>query len=268
VDVASPRAASEGIKSAQRALSILELLTSHETPLSFSAMATALQYPRSSLHGLLRTLVERGWIELDPATRCYRLGIRTWEAGSAYMRALSLADRARPFMQWVCDRVDETTQLAVLDGRHNVYIAKVEGKQHLVLDSEVGRRLEAHATALGKMLLASLPGEELDQRLAGVRLEKFSAHTLADYPTLKAALAMIKRQDHALDDEEYTLGVHCVAVPVRDHTGQVVAAMSVAFTSVRFTEERRQQALEWLREATAGLSMALGHHNTGKALTI
>ncbi len=259
MDGTTPKVPSDGIKSAQRALTILDLLTSHETPLSFSDIAATLQYPRSSLHGLLRTLVERGWVELDPATRCYRLGIRTWEAGSAYMRALSLADRARPFMQWVCDRVDETIQLAILDGRHNIYIAKVEGKQRLVLDSEVGRRLEAHATALGKMLLAELPEAELDRRLGAAHLERFSAHTVTDYPRLKATLATIARQDYALDDEEYTLGVHCVAVPVRNHTGQVIAAMSVAFTSARFTDARRLQALDWLREATARLSTALGH---------
>ena len=188
----APKAQSEGVKSAQRALSILELLTSKETPLSFGAIATTLDYPRSSLHGLLRTLTERGWIELDPVTRLYRLGIRNWEAGNSYMRAISLADRARPFMQWVCDRVDETIQLAVLDGRYNVYIAKVEGKQRLVLDSEVGRRLEAHATALGKLLLASLPLEELDRRFAGVQLETFAPQTIDSYAELKRALATIQ----------------------------------------------------------------------------
>lgn len=258
-DEPSVRAAGDGVKSAQRALAILELLTGREEPLSFAAIADELGYPRSSLHGLLRTLTERGWLELDPTTRHYRLGIRTWEAGSTYMRAVSLTDRARPYMRWVCDRVDETIQLAVLDGRYNVYIAKVEGKQRLVLDSEVGRRLEAHATALGKMLLASLPDDELARCFAGVTLEQFAAATITDFAALRAALRTIRERDYALDDEEYTLGVHCVAVPVRDHTGQVVAALSVAFTSVRFSEDRRQQALGWLREATAELSAALGY---------
>lgn len=267
MDGVAAKTQTEGVKSAQRALSILELLTSREEPLSFATIAATLDYPRSSLHGLLRTLTERGWVELDPITRLYRLGIRTWEAGNTYMRAVTLADRARPFMQWVCDRVDETIQLAVLDGRHNVYITKVEGKQRLVLDSEVGRRLEAHATALGKLLLASLPEEELDRRFAGVRLEKFAPQTIEDYAALKAVLATIRARGYALDDEEYTPGVHCVAVPVRDHTGRVVAAMSVAFTSARFAEERRQQALGWLREATDRLSTALGYRAGGTAPT-
>jgi DNA-binding IclR family transcriptional regulator len=265
MDTAVPKGQAEGVKSAQRVLTILELLTNREEPLSFGTIATTLDYPRSSLHGLLRTLTERGWVELDPNTRRYRLGIRTWEAGNTYMRAVTLADRARPFMRWVCDHVDETIQLAILDGRYNIYIAKVEGKQRLVLDSEVGRRLEAHATALGKLLLASLPTEELDRRFAGVQLEKFASQTIDNYAELKRALATIRERGLALDDEEYTPGVHCVAVPVRDHTGQVIAAMSVAFTSARFAEERRQQALGWLREATDGLSTALGYHVGDKA---
>ncbi len=253
------KATGEGVKSAQRALSILEVLTSREQPLTFSELALTLDYPRSSLHGLLRTLVERSWLELDPATRKYRLGIRTWEAGNAYMRSVALAERARPFMEQVRDRVDETVQLAVLDGRYNVYVAKVDGRQRLVLDSEVGRRLEAHATALGKMLLASLSESELGRRFAGYQPEQFTPGTVADLAALKAELAATRGRGYALDDEEYTLGVRCVAVPVRDHTGQPVAAMSVSFTSVRFSEERRQQALGWLRDATAGLSTALGY---------
>jgi len=249
-----------GVKSARRALAILELLSERAAALTFTEIGRALDYPRSSLHGLLRTLEESQWIEQDEHTRSYTLGIRAWEAGSAYGRAVGLADRARRFMEEVRDALDETVQLAVLDdGRHNVYIAKVDGAQLLVLESRVGRRLEAHATGVGKVLLAGLPPEQLRARLGPGPLERFTASTIADPEALADELARVRARGYALDNEEYTVGVRCVAVPVHDHTTTVVAGMSVSVPSIRFGDERREQALALLLRASAGLSAALGY---------
>ena len=247
------------VKSAERALAILGLLTRQERPLTFREIEDALRYPRSSLHGLLRTLVTNGWIELDESSRAFRLGIRAWEAGHAYLRATTLADQALPYMRRVRDLLDETVQLAVLDGRHNVYVAKVDGTQRLVLASEVGRRLEAHATGLGKALLAGLEPAEVERRLAGVALERFTPHTLTDLAALKEELRRTRQRGYALDNEEYTRGVQCIAVPVRDHTGKVVAAMSVSVPKVRFDVARRRRALPILLDAAGALSRALGY---------
>lgn len=249
---------SQAVKSAQRALRILELLTSQERGLTFGEIADALRYPRSSLHGLLWTMSDEGWLELDPATRRYSLGIRTWEAGNAYLRAVDLADRARPYMERVRDALEETVQLAVLDGRYNVYVAKVDGTQRLTLASAVGRRLEAHATGLGKVLLADLTPEELEERIGGVTLERFTANTITDPEELRRELALVRRRGYALDQEEYTAGVRCVAVGVRDHTGRVSAAMSVSVPTVRFNRRRQQEAIDLLTEAARDLSAALG----------
>lgn len=252
----------QAVKSAGRALSILELLTKQERQLTFGEIADSLGYPRSSLHGLLRTMTDRGWIELDPATRRYSLGIRTWEAGSTYLRAVGLAERARPYMERVRDALQETVQLAVLDGRYNVYVAKAEGSQRLVLASEIGRRLEAHATGLGKVLLAGLTAEELRERLGDEKLERFTESTITEPDQLAAELARIREQGYGEDREEYTIGVRCVAAPVHDHHGRVVAAMSVSFATVRFNDERRDATRDLLIEASRGLSVALGHQAT------
>ena len=249
----------QGVKSAQRALSILELLTRQERPMAFGEIADALGYPRSSLHGLLRTMSEGGWLELDPLTRRYLLGIRNWEAGNAYLRAIDLAERAHPHMQRVRDALDETVQLAVLDGRYNVYVAKVDGAQRLVLASEVGRRLQAHATGLGKVLLADLSPEELEARIGGRTLERFTPHTITDPDRLKEELEEVRARGYAVDREEYTLGVRCIAVPVRDHSGRVMAAMSVSVPTVRFDRGRQHTTLGLLQEASRSLSVALGH---------
>lgn len=251
------------VKSAERALSILELLTRERRPLSFVEIGAALGYPRSSLHGLLRTLSDRGWISFDAHARTYFLGLRAWEAGSAYQDAVTLADRALPYMHAVRDALDETVQLSVLDGRDNVYIAKVDGAQRLVLESDVGGRLRAHATGLGKVLLADLPADELERRIGGVELERYTPHTVTDRSELARELERIRREGYAEDHEEYTLGVRCVAVPVRDHSGDVVAAMSVSVPTVRLDAERQQRTRVVLREAADGLSRALGYRGDG-----
>ena len=254
-----PRESAGAVKSAERALSILELLTRERRALSFGEIATALGYPRSSLHGLLRTLSERGWIAFDDRSRAYFLGLRAWEAGNAYQHAVTLADRALPYMHAVRDALDETVQLSVLDDRDNVYVAKVDGTQRLVLESDVGGRLRAHATGLGKVLLAGLDPDELERRIGGVELERYTAHTVTDHAALTRELERIRREGYAADHEEYTLGVHCVAVPVRGHSGDVVAAMSVSVPTVRLDAERHERTHALLEEAADGLSRALGY---------
>ena len=248
----------ETVKSAQRVLAILELLTAREAPLTFTDIAGALGYPRSSLHSLLATLVRSGWAELDPVARRYTLGIRAWQAGNSYLRAVDLADRARPHMERVRDALGETVQLAVLDGRHNVYVAKVDGTQLLVLASAVGRRLAAHATGVGKVLLADLPAAERRALLSAQPLESFTEHTLTDLDRLEEELALVRARGHSEDNEEYTRGVRCVAVPVRDHTGRTVAAMSVSVPTIRFDQSRADDTLARLTAAATALSTSLG----------
>lgn len=249
----------ESVKSARRALEILELLTKHETPLAFTDIAERLDYPRSSLHGLLRTLASSGWLEFDERSRRYALGVRTLEAGNAYSRSRGLAERASAPMERIRDQLDETVQLAILDGRHNVYVAKYDGGHALTLASEVGRRLPAHATGIGKVLLAGLDDDEFKRRFAGVKLERFTAHTIGDFYELRRLLASVRERGYGTDDEEYTVGVRCVAVPVRDHTNNVVAGLSVSVPTIRYDDRFRERALELLRAGARDISRSLGH---------
>lgn len=248
-----------GVKSADRALSILELLIQINHPLTFAEIGTALGYPRSSLFGLLSTLQSRGWIDLDERTRTYRLGIRTFEAGNAYQRSLSLLPIALPHMERIRDALDETVQISVLKGRYNIYLGKVEGGQRLRLASDVGLRLEAHATALGKMIMADLSEPALDTLFDGVTLETFNPNTIRTLDALKAELALSRDRGYATDNEEYTQGLRCFALPIRDHTGRTIAAMSVSFPTVRLTEARGEQARTMLNTAVTQISAVLGY---------
>lgn len=247
------------VKSAKRTLDILVFLTSRESRMTFTQISVALELPRSSLHGLLSTLAESGWVTYDSATRTYGLGIRALEAGNAYLRMDDLPSRARPFMERVRDALDETVQLSVLDGRFNVYVAKLDGQQALVLASAVGRRLPAHATGVGKVLLADLNRAGLERLFSNVVLERFTKNTLTSKAALYRRLNMIREAGYGTDEEEYTIGVRCVAVPIRDQRGQMIAAMSVSVPVIRFDDEVSARALKLLLKAAAELSAALGY---------
>lgn len=249
----------QGVKSARRALEILEHLTRISRPVSFSHLADELGYPRSSLHGLLTTLAEMGWVELDERTRTYNLGLRAWEAGRAYLRARDLVDRALPYMEGVRDELDETVQLAVLDGRDVVYVGRVDGSQRLVTSYSVGGRVGAHASSGGKALLSLLPVAEIDRRFGPAALERYTPATIKSTRQLKAALAEARSRGYGVDEEEYTVGVRCLGVPVFDHNGSPVAALSVSVPIVRFDSKRQKRALAVLTEAAQSLSQALGH---------
>jgi IclR family KDG regulon transcriptional repressor len=246
------------VKSAFRVLQVLELLTSEGCPLSFPELRQKLGYPKASLHALLRTLTGARWIDLDPSARRYVLGRRAWEAGVAYTKMLPLEALARPFMERVRDETTETVQLAVLDGFEALYIAKVDGEHMLRLDSSVGLRLLPHATGVGKILLADLPDERLIVWLAQHKLERYTPHTIMEPMKLMKELRRVRRKGYATDREERTVGAACLAVAIHNHTGAVVAAMSVSAPAVRFGRNQRAAALQSLRVAAMDLSAALG----------
>ena len=250
--------ASRTVKSANRVLDIVELLTRHPRGLGFVEMLTALQIPKSSLHALLRTMTERGHLTFDPHRREYRLGARFWEAGQAFLIGADLQAVAAPFMEEASRLLDETVQLAVLDGLENVYVAKVEGSQRLRLVSEVGGRLPAHATGLGKILLSSLDDVDLKRLLDGVELERLTDKTITDHDLLLQEVSKIRIQGYGFDNGECTPGVFCVAVPVLDHLGKITAAMSSSIPDVRLTPERIDEILSVLLDEAKKISRALG----------
>jgi DNA-binding IclR family transcriptional regulator len=252
-------ASDAGVKSARRALEILERLTRDSRPVGFGRLADELGYPRSSLHGLLATMIEMGWVELDERSRTYSLGLRAWEAGRAYLHARDLVERALPFMERVRDELDETVQLAVLDGSEVVYVARLDGSQRLVTSYSVGGRVRAHASAGGKALLSLLPAEDVAQRFRDARLDRYTPATITSLKQLKAELAETKARGYGVDLEEYTVGVRCLGVPVLDHEGAPVAAMSVSVPTVRLSTKQQAKALAALTGNARLFSRALGH---------
>lgn len=247
------------VKSARRVLGILELLGARADGLKFPQIADLLGLPKSSLHALLSTMHGLGWISFDDSTRTYRMGVRAWEAGQAYNQARDLALVADEHLRAARAALNETIQLGVLDRTEVLYIAKVDADQPFRLVSRAGMRLPAWATGLGKVLLAYLPIDELRQWMADVTFEAFTDKTVRDMEQLEQVLARIRAEGIGRDEGEHTAFVYCVAAPVRDKSGAVVAAMSCALPE---PPHRRPGGYERLAEVISchatGLSRSLG----------
>ncbi len=246
------------VKSAGRVLDILVDLASAPDGMVFAELARRQQLPKSSLHGLLAVLTDRGFVEFAPRGRTYSLGIRTWEIGQAYLRHRDLVREALPLMERVVAEINETVQLAALDGIENVYLAKVDCSHPIRLQSEVGKRLHAHATGLGKVLLAFLPDAELSARFDGEQLPAFNVNTIRELPILLLVLDLIRERGFAVDDQEYTPGLRCVAVPIFDIDGNVLAALSASIPLMRAEEACLEHALRAIAAASIDISLRLG----------
>lgn len=257
VDIPYPGRNSQ-VKSAGRALDIVEALASERTGLGFAELQRSQRIPKSSLHALLGVLTDRGWVEFDAAKRTYALGIRTWETGQAYLANRDLVEIALPAMERIVKDINETVQLAVLDGTENVYLAKVDCSHPVRLQSEVGRRLHAHATGLGKMLLAGIPSDVLAARFDGFELPRVSPRTIRDVRRLFAVLDGVRQRGFAIDDQEYTEGLRCVAVPIIGIDGQAIAALSASVPITRAGPESMAVALRRIARASIEITRQLG----------
>jgi DNA-binding IclR family transcriptional regulator len=258
---ASPGGKVAVVKSASRALDILEALAAAPDGVAFSDLARLRGIPKSSLHALLTVLTDRGYVEFDAARRTYELGIRPWELGQAWRSQRNLIRKALPVMEQVVEAINETVQLAVLDGIENVYLAKVDCSHPLRLQSEVGKRLYAHATGLGKVLLASLGDAELDARFREIPFPLVATSPLRSLSQLLDVVAEVRSLGFAVDDQEYTPGLRCVAVPVYDIDNQVIAALSASIPLMRAHDELFEAALRQISLASIAISRALGSHD-------
>ncbi len=247
------------VKSADRALQVLDFVGEHGS-VKFNDLVTDLGLPRSSAHGIVQTLVARGWLEHDAEHRSYALGLRAWQLGQRYLGHHDLATVAKPVMDTLARELGETIQLARLDGVENVYIAISEGPRPMRLASSVGMRLHAHGTGIGKALLSQLDPAEVKRRLTGIVLPSFTDRTVTDVDRLVSIVDQARIDGYALDDEEYLLGCRCVAVPLLLDAGGsgVVAALSVTAPVFRCGSDwpDRQRAL--LLDAAVRIRERLG----------
>jgi DNA-binding IclR family transcriptional regulator len=245
-------------KSADRALQVLEFLATVPEGTTFSDIAKSLSLPKSSAHELLSVMTERSFVEFNAGTKIYRLGIRTWELGQAFVAHRDLITEARPVIAAISASLDETVQISVLDGFEEVYLDRVDSSQSLRVQAIVGSRAPAHTTALGKVLLSDRREGDLLAGLRGYKLGAATENTITATDQLILELRWVRANGFAIDNEEHAAGLRCVATPIRDHTGAIIAAASVALPITRANPEQLTDALLALVRGTSDISRKLG----------
>jgi DNA-binding IclR family transcriptional regulator len=244
------------VKSAVRTVELLEYFAGHLGQHSLGELQEVLGYPKSSLYVLLRTLVDLGWVEVDATGTRYSIGVRALLVGTSYIDGDPTVLATRDTMDWLATATTETVHLARLDGRDVVYLATRESQHYLRPFTRVGRRLPAHATSLGKALLATRSDQEV-RALLPARLERLTQHTIADRRSLLADLEQTRVRGYSIDREENTLGLRCFGValgrgPSRD-------AISCSVPVARLTPGREQEIVGALLAARDRLDGVVRH---------
>lgn len=249
------------VKSAERVAVLLQILAQNPSGLLFSNIEHDLSLPKSSLHALLATMMTTNMVRYDEDTNRYSLGPLVWELAAAFSQKLQLVPTAVPHLERLSANLKETVQMAILDGSDIVYVAKSDSPRPVQLVSTVGSRLPAHATGLGKALLATLPPHRLERLYATDSLPTFTATTIQSVTSLKCELEATRYRGYALDAEEYTLGLYCMAMPIISADHKAVAALSVSLPQDRYLPDHVEEIIRQMTEETHRLSYSLGSLN-------
>lgn len=242
-----------------KGLHILEVLAGDEVSrgLTLTELSRLLDMHRTTLFRFLTTLHARGYVDRDPVTDRYTLGMRSLMLASSFLDNLEVRQVARPFLASLCDEKQELVHLTVLDNGEVVTIERVESKQPVALHTEVGVRRPAYCTAAGKAILAYLESSAVDEILER-GLPYITPHTITSADVMRQQLVDVRRDGFALDDGERVLEVRCTAAPVFNHEGNVLGAISLAAPASRMTMEQLSEVGKEVAMTAGLLSRRLG----------
>ncbi len=246
------------VKSAARTLDVIELIVQCPKPPTFTYIQEQLDIPKSSLSYLLQELINRDYIEMDADLRVYYPGLKLVQVSASCINNTSTSREIALGIKKLSEELGETTHAGILDGRFIIYISKYQGTKDISLVTNIGFRIPAHATAIGKMLLSSLDSEEIAARLKNVTLEKYTENTLTSYERLVEELHKSAQHHYAIDRQEIIPGGICVAAPVYDRNHKMIVAISVTMPVIRATEEFLDEAIEKVKRTAEHISLRIG----------
>ena len=231
----------EKIKSIDKVLDLLEFLSANEQETGITEISKNLHMGLSTVYRILTTLKSRGYVIQNQQTTKYRLGIKLFELGCAVQSTKRLVEVIKPYLRQLSESTNETVNLAILEGKEVIYLAKVESLEVLTTNIKVGTRLPAHCTALGKVLLAFISDGEFDSLYkADEPLSSLTSKSISSLEKLKKDLKKVKEQGYAVDREEYKIGINCIGVPIFSRNG-AIAAISITGPASRFTIDEMEK---------------------------
>lgn len=242
---------SDFVQSLARGIAVIRAFDAQNATLSLSDVARRAEIPRAAARRFLRTLETLGYVRAKD--KMFSLTPRVLELGHSYLSSQSFPEIMQPHLETVALQLGESVSGAVLDGADVVYVARVPAKRIMSVNITIGTRFPAHATSLGRALLADLPLAELRDLLAKNPPRKLTDHTVTDLAELERVLATVRHQGWASVSEELELGLRSIAVPVRDKNGRVSAAINCSLPSSDSIDRLKKEFAPKLLQAAAAI---------------
>ncbi len=241
-----------------KALAVLEAITSQSQPVGLPDLSARLELPRQTVHRVLVQLEAAGLVVRDPSRDRFSVGPRLSTLALAALQTHNQSAPIRAILQALVDDVGETCNIGVLDGMQFVYLERIECHWSLRVHLQAGSRVPAYCTSGGKVMLAHLDEGVRARLLASVRLEPHTENTITRVADLEADLAQVRARGYAVNDQEFTIGIIGVAVPVIDRRGRVVAALAAHGPAPRLDVQRAIGFVPRLEQAASAMARAWG----------
>ena len=239
------------LTSLDKSLQVIDLLSKHPGGLSLFELSSMLDFPKSTVHHILYTLLPHDYVAKDPETRKYSIGFKFLEIGRRILDNIDIRRIARRYLRELHDECKEAVHLAILRDGKVIYIDKIDTPGGLSLATYIGFATDPHAAAGGKVLLSELSPPEIENIYQDRPLTVYGKNTITNLDQLLGELSKVKDQGYAVDDEEYYEGVRCVAAPIRAG-GEIAAALSITGSIFTMTMERIHGELKELVMRKAG----------------
>ena len=250
---------SNEVKSIVKALGILELLDK-ESELGIGEISERLDLDKSTVHRLVSTLKNAGYIIQNASNKKYSNSFKLFEMGNSVVEKLGLRRIAQPYLEQISRITNETTNIAIIYDAHVIYIDRIESPATIKVDLRIGKRLPIYCTGLGKVMLAYMPQQKVEEILENVKFVKYTKSTVENIEKLYVQIKKIREQGYCIDDEEYFEGLKCVAAPIINYKGDVIAAISIAVPKYRFDEVEKNIDFGSILKVTAyNLSKEFGY---------
>ncbi len=204
--------------------------------MSLTDLSHRVGMPASTAHRLLVTLQNFGYVEFNEDSQVWTIGVEAFRIGGSFARRIKVVDAGRPMLRALMEQTGETANMAIADDGDVVFVSQVETHEPIRAFHRPGTRAHMHASGIGKALLAHLDDEALDKWMRQKGLFQYTENTIADPEALRREMAMIRTRGWAIDNEERTLGMRCVAAPVYNAFGEAIAGISVSGPTVRLPD--------------------------------
>ena len=246
------------LQTVDRALEILELLA--REGMTATDIQKKMDLNKSTVHRLMMTLLHRGFVERNEQSGIYQIGLKMVEISSIRLNHIELKTEASPYLHQLANKVNQSVQLAIIDEGEAVFIEKVEKYQSFHMYCQIGKRIPLYCSGVGKALLLDKDEKEVRAILGDTKFEAFTEHTYKDILPLLEDLKQSREKGYAKDNAEHEDNVYCVAMPIYDYRGKIVAAASVTGFSEKVYAEEGERARKALQITCDAISKRLGYN--------